>query len=107
MDKEQFVAVGGYHVVEDYDSVIGGGYGTILTFPDGVNWAKQNSGTEFVLFDISWNGSQFIAVGEFGNILGSGEPGKLTPTPTTTHLYASFIDAVYAYVIATSGCPLP
>ena len=43
----------------------------IQTSPDGVNWTAQTSGTTNGLLGITWSGTQFVAVGDFGNILTS------------------------------------
>ena len=45
--------------------------GTILTSPDGINWASRISGTTEPLFGITYAKSQFVAVGDNGIILTS------------------------------------
>ncbi len=65
----KFVAVGGDGSVELPDFGPGG---IILTSPDGVTWTRQNGGTGLhALNAVTWNGSQFVAVGEGSTILTS------------------------------------
>ena len=53
------------------------GGGTILTSPDGVNWVTQSAGSFSDLHGITWNGSQFVAVGDSGSILTSPDGTNL------------------------------
>lgn len=48
-----------------------GGWGTILTSPDGRNWRRVDSGTENSLQAVAYGGGQFVAVGAQGIILTS------------------------------------
>jgi hypothetical protein len=52
--------------------------GGVLTSPDGVTWTPQNSGMTGRLLAVTWNGGQFVAVGDSGTILTSpmGSPGR-------------------------------
>ncbi len=48
------------------DQFIATGFKTLFRSPDGVNWTSFNPGIQFnnFLFDASWNGVHFLAVGE-------------------------------------------
>jgi hypothetical protein len=45
--------------------------GVILTSPDGISWTSRNSGTANSINGVTWNGSEFVAVGGAGTILTS------------------------------------
>jgi hypothetical protein len=53
-----FVAVGGT------GAFVEGPPSTILTSPDGINWTTQNSGTVDFFIAATWNGHQFVAIGD-------------------------------------------
>lgn len=48
-----------------------GGFGTILTSPDGTTWTSRTSGTSNSLNGVTWGNSTFVVVGEAGTILQS------------------------------------
>jgi len=47
------------------------GKGTIFTSPDAVTWTERPAGIPPPLYDVTWTGSQFVAVGGVGTILTS------------------------------------
>lgn len=52
----------------------------VLTSPDAVNWTVrvQNTGATQPMYSVSWNGSQFVAVGHYDATFGSGAAGVWT-----------------------------
>ena len=55
-------------------TVIVGSDGTIYTSSDdGESWIEQSSGIDGTIHDITWNGSQFVAVADGGQILTSSD----------------------------------
>ncbi|MHB8521725.1 MAG: WD40/YVTN/BNR-like repeat-containing protein [Limisphaerales bacterium] len=52
--------------------------GGILTSPDGFNWTSRPSGTDRALFGAAYGNGTFVAVGEHGTILQSGDLGPVT-----------------------------
>jgi hypothetical protein len=58
---------------------------TILTSPDGLNWASQSSGIFNYFYNAAWLGNNFAAVGQGNQIITS--PDGLTWTP---HVYGSY-----------------
>jgi len=48
-----------------------GGYGAVLTSPDGVVWTPRNAGTGHDLYSVGLSGSQILAAGEDGLIIRS------------------------------------
>ena len=59
--RNQFVAVGG-HESDDYDST-GPGGSVVLTSPNGTTWTRRTVPTNRPLSAITFNGTQFVAVG--------------------------------------------
>ncbi len=55
-----------------------GALGTILTSPDGVNWAPRYSGTNYDLLAVAGSGSRIVAVGFNGTIVSSGDGSTWT-----------------------------
>jgi hypothetical protein len=43
-----------------------GGYGTILTSPDGITWTMRSSGTDYFLGGVTYGADTFVAVGDNG-----------------------------------------
>jgi hypothetical protein len=69
--RNQFVAVGG-HVTDELGST-GPGGSVVLTSPNGTTWTRRTVPTNRPLLGITFNGSQFVAV---GRALGDGpQPG--------------------------------
>jgi hypothetical protein len=48
-----------------------GSGGTILTSPDGVKWTRRTSGTNNLLYGVTYGNGLFVAVGDRGTILTS------------------------------------
>ena len=48
-----------------------GDFGTIVTSSDGISWTQQTSGTTSHLNGITWDGSQFMAVGGKSDSIGA------------------------------------
>lgn len=72
----------------------------IFTSPDGITWTEQQTGFSGMLFDVSWTGNQFFALGGdgFGNsVLTSpdGESWTLQQIPS--------VPSPYLYGVAASG----
>ena len=55
-----------------------GGYGKILTSPDGVTWMTRTSGTTNNLNGVTYGGGQFVAVGASGQVVTSPPPSITT-----------------------------
>jgi hypothetical protein len=55
----------------------------------GVSWIVRTSGTNNYLLDVTWSGSQFVAVGDHGTILTSSS-GAPPPLP----LVAAAVDII-------------
>jgi hypothetical protein len=85
--------------------VVGGGRGTILTSPDGVDWTPRNSGTTNFLSSATAFPAGLVAAGENGTILVSEDDGtSWTPRDARTQkwLYrVRFLNG--ALVIAGEG----
>jgi len=64
----------------------------ILTSPDGAVWTPQ-SGASGILRDVTWSGTQFVAVGDSGSVLTS--PDGVTWTPRTSGTSASLLDVTW------------
>jgi hypothetical protein len=71
-----------------------GGFGIIVTSPDGVSWVPQTSGTTNYLRGITWSGSQFVVVGEGGTILTS--PDGVTWTSQTSGTATWLFDVTWS-----------
>jgi photosystem II stability/assembly factor-like uncharacterized protein len=63
-----------------------GSAGTILTSPDGVNWAASTSGTALALNGVTFGNATFVAVGDQGTILMSSDGIVWTPSTSGTPL---------------------
>ncbi len=61
-----------------------GDSGTIITSPDGKNWAKQLSGTARELFCVTWGDNLFVAAGDSGVALTSPNGASWTPQSSGT-----------------------
>lgn len=55
-----------------------GDAGTILTSPNGIDWALRDSQSAIDLADVASDGTQFVAVGEAGTILTSSDGAHWT-----------------------------
>lgn len=81
-----FVTVGIYDV----------GQGTIFTSPDAVTWTERPAGISPPLSDVTWTGSQFVAVGGVGTILTSP-----TGSAWTTRSIPSVTNPTFNGVVAS------
>lgn len=66
---------------------VGGGYGTILTSENGINWAFQNSDATHVLLDVNFINDTFVSVGAGGTILFSSDSSQWTIRDSMTDYY--------------------
>jgi len=68
--------------------VAAGDNGAIYTSNTGVNWKKQNSGTNASLSGVAAGGGTFVVVGDYGTVLTSPNGTNWTKrtSPTTQHL---------------------
>lgn len=69
----QFVAIGGSSQEPP-----------IIRSQDGIQWTISNSTTDTTLYDLSWNGSQLVAVGDSGVILASNDGVDWTTATSNT-----------------------
>lgn len=71
-----------------------GANGEIYTSPTGVTWTSRTSGTIYDLWDIIWDGTQFVAVGEQGTIITSSNGITWASKTSGT------IESLYAITVA-------
>lgn len=95
--KDQFIAVGGSLL----NSVI-------YTSPDGEIWTLRNSGESQILWDITWDGGVYIAVGNGGTIITSpdGVTWSRNSTGTNIDLYTVAAGSDRSVVTGTTTAPL-
>lgn len=72
------------------------GQGTIFTSPDAVTWTERPAGISPPLYDVTWTGSQFVAVGGVGTILTSP-----TGSAWTTRAIPSVTNPTFNGVVAS------
>jgi hypothetical protein len=81
-----------------------GSDGIILTSPDGINWTNQTpEGSLGLIRDVTWTGSQFIAVGSSGLILTSPDGIQWTPQNSGTDRWLNTVSSSNDLIVIAGG----
>jgi len=81
-----------------------GSNGVILTSPDGINWTDRTpEGVLGLIRDISWTGSQLIAVGSAGLILTSPDGIQWTTQNSGTDRWLNAVSSNNDLIVITGG----
>jgi len=97
------VAVGG-RLSPTQDGLQAGADGIILTSPDGINWTNRTpEGALGLIRDITWTGSQLIAVGSSGLILTSPDGIQWTTQNSGTDRWLNAISLNNDLIVIAGG----
>ena len=84
--------------------ISGTGDAVAWTSPDGINWSDQRLPSVQLIYDVNWNGAQFVAIGANGTILVGKESPDLSVSGSVSPQFIADGDHLnYQYTISNDG----